>query len=636
MSSNLFFSRLSFFLIAGLIACSGTSPTQSQPSIAVSLTAPITSVQAGKSVQLTASVSNASNTAVIWEVNGIPGGNSTSGTITSSGLYTAPLVQPNPATVVILAAAAADTSASAVVNLTIGPPVVVAITPKAVTVLTGSTYTFASTVANASDKSVSWFVNGIQGGNSTFGTISTVGLYAAPPTPPASSTVSVTAASNADTTKSDTASVTIAFPPAIVVSVSPSNSALQTGTSEQFSATVVNASTTAVIWKVAGVTGGNPTVGLISASGFYSAPSAVPDPATVIISAVSQADQTVNGTATVTLSLAPPPVSVTLSPKTANVQISRTQQFSATVDHAMDTFVSWQVNNIRGGNASLGTISNTGVYTAPAAVPQPATVQIEAVSNEDPSKSDSAAVTITPAISVSVTPMAMNLIPNQSQQFTANVSNSSNQSVTWSISGANCSGAGCGMITQADNNTPGGSYMAPATIPGPDPTVLVTATSVADPSISAVATVTITPAPTPTVQISGPTPAGPIVLNSRYTYTAIVSIDPKNQGVAWTLVCTGDNESAPFGPDCANSEDSDGDGDNFTLDQMSETSVVLVTPNIVIPNPGDSTESYRLNLTATSIAIGSDGSHGSATVTITVLCPSTTPTLPCRPLPANR
>jgi len=178
--------------------------------------------------------------------------------------------------------------------------------------------------------------------------------------------------------------------------------------------------------------------------------------------------------------------------------------------------------------------------------------------------------------------------------------------------------------------------MAPATIPGPDPTVLVTATSVADPSISAVATVTITPAPTPTVQISGPTPAGPIVLNSRYTYTAIVSIDPKNQGVAWTLVCTGDNESAPFGPDCANSEDSDGDGDNFTLDQMSETSVVLVTPNIVIPNPGDSTESYRLNLTATSIAIGSDGSHGSATVTITVLCPSTTPTLPCRPLPANR
>lgn len=628
MSSNLLSSGLSLLLIAGLTGCSGTSPVQPPPSITVSLTTPTTSLRPGQAVQLTATVSNTNNTGVIWEANGVPGGNSSSGTITSSGLYTAPLVQPNPATVVILAAAAADTSVSAVVNMNIGAAVAVAVTPKTATVQTGSTFTFTSTVQNATDTSVSWSVNGTRGGSSTFGSVSNVGVYTAPLPLPASSTVNVTATSNADPTKSDTAVVTITTPPPIVVSVLPSNSTLQTGSSQQFSATVVNASTTAVIWNVAGVTGGNPTVGQISASGFYSAPSAVPNPATVIISAVSQADQTVSGTATVTLSVAPPPVSVTVSPKTANVQIGKTQQFSATVDHAMDTFVSWQVNNIRGGNPSLGTISNTGVYTAPAAVPQPATVQIEAVSNEDPSKSDSAAVTITPEISVSLAPMTMNLIPTQSQQFTANVSNSSNQNVTWSISGANCSGAGCGMITS------GGNYTAPATIPTPDPKVLVTATSVADPSISAVATVTITPAPTPTVQIFGPTPAGPIVLNSRYTYTATVSIDPKNQGVVWTLVCTGDSESSPFGPDCANNEDSDGDGDNFTLDQMSDTSVVLVTPNIVIPNPGDQTESYRLNLTATSKAIGSDGSHGSAIVTITVLCPSTK--FPCTPLPANR
>jgi uncharacterized protein YjdB len=606
MSSNLLSSGLSLFLIAGLAGCSGTSPVQPQPSITVSLTAPTTTVQAGTSVQLTASVSNASNTTVIWEVNGISGGNSTLGTITTSGLYTAPLEQPNPATVVVLAAAATDTSASAVVNLTIGPPVAVAITPKAVTVLTGSTFAFTSTVDNASDKSVSWFVNGIKGGNSTFGTISILGLYTAPPTSPASSTVSVTAVSNSDPDRSDTASVTIAFPPAIVVSVTPSNSALQTGSSEQFSATVVNASTTAVIWKVAGVTGGDGTVGHISASGFYSAPSVVPDPATVIISAVSQADQTVSGTATVTLSLAPPPVSVTVSPKTANVQVGRTQQFNATVDHASDTSVSWQVNDVPGGNSTVGTISNLGVYTGPSAVPTPSTVQIKAVSNQDSSMSDLASVTIQPDISVSVTPSTTNLILGQSQQFTANVSNSSNQSVTWSIAGANCSGAGCGVITT------GGNYTAPGSIPTPNPFVSVTATSSVNPSVFGVATVKITPVPTPTVQISG---ASHVALNTQYIYTATVSLDLMNQGVTWSLVCLQDSEGIP---DCANIDDSgthgDNDKDNFTL--APNTSNIALTIVLQTPNPTDTGEKFLLRLTATSVATGSDGTHGIATIDI--------------------
>jgi hypothetical protein len=48
----------------------------------------------------------------------------------------------------------------------------------------------------------------------------------------------------------------------------------------------------AVIWKVHGMTGGNSIVGTITASGHFTAPSEVPNPKTVTISATSVADPT--------------------------------------------------------------------------------------------------------------------------------------------------------------------------------------------------------------------------------------------------------------------------------------------------------------------------------------------------------
>ena len=46
--------------------------------------------------QFTATVQNTTNTAVIWKVNGIAGGNSTVGTISTSGVYKAPNSVPRP------------------------------------------------------------------------------------------------------------------------------------------------------------------------------------------------------------------------------------------------------------------------------------------------------------------------------------------------------------------------------------------------------------------------------------------------------------------------------------------------------------------------------------------------------------
>lgn len=92
------------------------------------------------------------------------------------------------------------------------------------------------------------------------------------------------------------------------------------------------------------------------------------------------------------------PISVSVSPSSATVQAgSGTQAFTASVLNSLDTSVTWQVNNVTGGNATVGTISTSGVYSAPASVPSPATVTIAAVSVADSSRSGSAQITITAA-----------------------------------------------------------------------------------------------------------------------------------------------------------------------------------------------------------------------------------------------
>ena len=98
------------------------------------------------------------------------------------------------------------------------------------------------------------------------------------------------------------------------------------------------------------------------------------------------------------------PIEVTVSPATSSMQTHAMQTFTATVANAADTTVTWQVNGVVGGNATVGTISATGLYTAPAGVPSPATVTVSAVSNQDATRSDSATVTISSVLETVAVP----------------------------------------------------------------------------------------------------------------------------------------------------------------------------------------------------------------------------------------
>jgi YD repeat-containing protein len=61
-------------------------------------------------------------TSVRWAVNGLPGGDSATGTISADGLYTAPTTLPTPATVTVTATHRDDASVSASATVTLLPP----------------------------------------------------------------------------------------------------------------------------------------------------------------------------------------------------------------------------------------------------------------------------------------------------------------------------------------------------------------------------------------------------------------------------------------------------------------------------------------------------------------------------------
>lgn len=111
-------------------------------------------------------------------------------------------------------------------------------------------------------------------------------------------------------------------------------------------------------------------------------------PTTVTTTAPAVAGQT-------SCSASAPAIQVGLCPETASVQAQGgTQAFTATLINASDPGITWAVNGITGGNASLGTISTTGVYTAPAAVPAGGSVTVMALATADSSAFASTQVAI--------------------------------------------------------------------------------------------------------------------------------------------------------------------------------------------------------------------------------------------------
>jgi len=232
-------------LLAGLAAGCHSSTT----SVTVAIQPTSATVALQGTSQFAAGVANATDTTVIWQVNGVTGGNSICGTITTNGLYTAPAAIPaanacsgsttgtttttNACTtttngtttttsncVLITAVSNQDMKATATAAVTLTSGVAITITPTgSLTVGAGETLNFIATVSGTANTKVNWLVNSVQGGSASTGlitsttigdgTLANAAIFTAPTTVPSSATVTIQGQSAADTSQFQTAIVLI-------------------------------------------------------------------------------------------------------------------------------------------------------------------------------------------------------------------------------------------------------------------------------------------------------------------------------------------------------------------------------------------------------------------------------------------
>ncbi len=523
--------------------------------------------------QFTATVTGTNNQVVTWSISGTGCYGSSCGTITSNGLYTAPPTVPNPSIATITATSVADPSksASATVIIQLSGGIVVTVSPATAQVAVNAQQQFTATVSGTNNTQVTWSLSGAGCSGASCGTITANGLYTAPPTVPNPPTVTVTATSQADPSKYGSATVTVYSGP--TVTVSPSMAQVQVGGQQQFTATVTGTNNTYVLWSVSGKGCIGISCGTVNSNGLYTAPSSVPVPPTVAVTATLLANPQISGSATVTITPVST-ISVSVLPTSATLGTGAQQQFTATVSGTNNQAVTWSISGIGCYQNICGTIDQTGLYTAPPIVPNPSYLNVVATSQADPSKYATATVVVVAEVTVTISPTTATVTEGGQQQFTATVVGSQNRGVTWSVSGAGCSGAACGTVTST------GLYTAPNNLPIP-PTVAVTATSQADPSKYASATVTITA----NIVVTVSPPTANVSAGDSQQFTATVT-GTNNTQVTWSLQGAGCSGSS-----CG------------TIDQSG-----LYTAPLIIPSPP------VVTVIATSQADPS--SYGTATVTI--------------------
>jgi Immunoglobulin I-set domain/Heparinase II/III-like protein len=296
--------------------------------------------------------------------------------------------------VVVSNSAGSATSTAATLNVSGAAGVAVQLNPNSSTVSVGSTQQFAATVTGTSNVAVTWAVSGAGCSGAACGTISGGGLYTAPASVPSPATFSLTATSVADPTKSASANITIVAAAAILLSISPSSAAVPTASTDSFTATVTGTQDTAVAWSLTGAGCSGSSCGTLATSSLtavYLAPNVAPSPAIISVVATSMANSSKSASANVTIV---PVVVVTVTPATTSVATGGTQQLTASVVGTSNTAVTWTVLGAGCSASACGTINGTGLYTAPPAVPSPATVIVTATSAADTSKSGSASIVV--------------------------------------------------------------------------------------------------------------------------------------------------------------------------------------------------------------------------------------------------
>jgi uncharacterized protein (DUF1800 family) len=374
------------------------------------------------------------------------------GTITATGFYTAAATMPASGKDTVTVTGPNGTATATVTLIALQ-----AIAPTSVTLKFGATQQFTSASAT------SW--------TATAGTVTSSGLYTAPAVMPASGTATVTATGPGG---SANATVTVTNPAA--QAIAPTTVSLILGATQQFT------SAGATSWKA--------VYGIITAAGFYTTPAILPASGSDTVTVTGT-----NGTAAATVTLIAPQV---IAPTTVTLNFGATQQFTSA------GATSW--------SATAGTVTSSGLYTAPAVMPASGTATVTATG---PGGSANATVTVTNPTPQAISPASVTLTLGATQQFTSALATS------WK--------AVSGTITAA------GLYNTPAALPasGKDTVTVIGANG------TATATVTLVdPTPVITSVGDGTLPLG--ILSATITGTGfLASAVAQLNGTALTTAYSG-------------------------------------------------------------------------------------------------
>jgi len=202
---------------------------------------------------------------------------------------------------------------------------------------------------------------------------------------------------------------------------------------------------------------------------------------------------------------------VVVSPGSATLGPSQSQQFSATTGSG--EAVDWSAN--------AGTISASGLYTAPPAVSQ---VQIDHIlaTGKQSGEAAAALITLVPR-GAQVSPAFALMQPTTPpQQFSAALSGAASQDVTWSMEPA------VGTLSAQ------GLYTPPGSVPSPQ-AVTITACSASDPSIQGTALVALFASAPSLVAVTPPQTPSPLAPGQTQQFHATAD-GLSDQSVRWSLL----------------------------------------------------------------------------------------------------
>jgi len=389
-------------------------------SVSLSLNAANVELGATQSFQAAVRSQGKPDASVRWSLSG-PSCPNSCGSVDANGNYTGPQILPAAATAVLTATSVADPSKQAAANVTITSHFTLQISaPGSLQTGTQTSVVATLTPVPGSDPSLalSWAAAGTGCSGTACGVltitttqatggapIANTATYTAPAVAPQPATVLITVTPQADPSKAAQASITILQGSGI--GIAPATATLAANHRITLTASQGGASGSSFNWSVNGVAGGDTTLGQICVTGSspcqvfnsgtatqvdYLAPGSIPSPNPVSVTVSSASNPALSASAQVTILNH---VVVSVLPNSVIVAPLGVQPFTASVLGTTNQNVTWQIQGSACGTAgACGSIDISGNYTAPSAAPAPDTLQVVAISQDDPTQSSAASVTI--------------------------------------------------------------------------------------------------------------------------------------------------------------------------------------------------------------------------------------------------